>query len=147
MLLQGLVLNGQVLESTFYDQMTGQPKPGYSVRLTVLDSGPMRSTSVSSAMGFPPWINCELKKQGQPADVLQQVAQQLRAELPPKMTPIALHVRRIKGKGGFMTLVCRLAAAAAAVYVKGGKRGVLPRDARSKVWVRKSSIWCCAWCR
>jgi hypothetical protein len=44
--------------------------------------------------------------------VLQQVAQQLRTELPPKMTPIALDVRRIKGKGSFMTLVCRLATAA-----------------------------------
>ena len=38
MVLQGLVLSGQVLESTFYDQMTGQPKPGYSVKLTVLDA-------------------------------------------------------------------------------------------------------------
>ena len=38
MLLQGLVLSGQVLESTFYDQVTGQPKPGYSVKLTVLDA-------------------------------------------------------------------------------------------------------------
>jgi hypothetical protein len=32
-------------------------------------------------------------------------------ELPAKMTPIALDVRRIKGKGSFMTLVCRLAVA------------------------------------
>ena len=38
MLLQGLVLSGQVLESTFYDQVTGVAKPGYSVKLTVLDA-------------------------------------------------------------------------------------------------------------
>ncbi len=38
MLLQGLVLSGQVLESTFYDQVTGAAKPGYSVKLTVLDA-------------------------------------------------------------------------------------------------------------
>src|SRR6266700_3466372 len=37
MLLQGMVLSGQVMESTFYDQLTGQPKPGLSVQLTVLD--------------------------------------------------------------------------------------------------------------
>ena len=114
MLLQGLVLNGQVIESTFYDQMTGQPKPGYSVRLTVLDSETDEKYECQISDGLPTLDHLrELKKQNQPADVLQQVAQQLQAELPPKMTPIALQVRRIKGKGTFMTLVCQLAAVAA----------------------------------
>ena len=114
MLLQGLVLNGQVVESTFYDQMTGQPKPGYSVRLTVLDSETDEKYECQVSEGLPTLDHLrELKKQGQPTDVLQQVAQQLQSDLPPKMTPIALQVRRIKGKGSFMTLVCQLAAVAA----------------------------------
>ena len=112
MLLQGLVLSGQVLESTFYDQMTGQPKPGYSVKLTVLDTETDEKYECQVSEGFPTLEQLkELKKQGQPADVLQQVAQQLQAELPPKMAAIVLHVRRIKGKGSFQTLVCSLAAA------------------------------------
>ena len=112
MVLQGLVLSGQVLESTFYDQMTGQPKPGYSVKLTVLDSETDEKYECQVSEGFPTLEQLkELKKQGQPADVLQQVAQQLQAELPPKMAAIVLHVRRIKGKGSFQTLVCSLAAA------------------------------------
>jgi len=47
-------------------------------------------------------------------DVLQQVAAQLRTELPPMMTPVTLEVRRIKGKGSFLTLVCRFANVMAA---------------------------------
>src|SRR5712675_164627 len=111
MVLQGLVLSGQVLESTFYDQLTGQPKPGYSVKLTVLDTETDEKYECQVSEGFPTLEQLkELKKQGQPADVLQQVAQQLQAELPPKMAAIVLHVRRIKGKGSFQTLVCSLAA-------------------------------------
>jgi hypothetical protein len=113
MLLQGLVLSGQVLESTFYDQVTGQPKPGYSVRLTVLDTETDEKYECQLSDGFPTLEQLqELKKQGQPADVLRQVAGQLQAELPPKMASIALQVRRIKGKGSFQTLVCRFASAA-----------------------------------
>ena len=113
MLLQGLVLSGQVLESTFYDQVTGQPKSGYSVKLTVLDAETDEKYECQLSDGLPSLEQLqELKKQGQPADVLRQVATQLQRELPPKMSQIALQVRRIKGKGTFQTLVCRLATAA-----------------------------------
>jgi hypothetical protein len=113
MLLQGLVLSGQVLESTFYDQVTGVAKPGYSVKLTVLDAETDEKYECQLSDGLPSLEQLqELKKQGQPADVLRQVATQLEAELPPKMSQIALQVRRIKGKGSFQTLVCRLATAA-----------------------------------
>ena len=72
MVLQGLVLSGQVLESTFYDQMTGQPKPGYSVKLTVLDTETDEKYECQVSEGFPTLEQLkELKKQGQPADVLQ----------------------------------------------------------------------------
>ena len=114
MLLQGLVLSGDVLESTFYDQSTGQPKPGYSVKLTVLDADTDEKYECQVSEGFPSLDHLkDLKKQGQPMDVLQQVAAQLRTELPPKMTPVTLEVRRIKGKGSFLTLVCRFANVAA----------------------------------
>ena len=113
MLLQGLVLSGQVLESTFYDQVTGVAKPGYSVKLTVLDAETDEKYECQLSDGLPSLEQLqELKKQGQPTDVLRQVATQLQAELPPKMSQIALQVRRIKGKGSFQTLVCRLATAA-----------------------------------
>lgn len=113
MILQGLVMSGDVLESIFYDQATGQPKPGYSVKLTVLDDDTAEKYECQLTDGFPTLDELKLqKKQGQPMEVLQQLAAQLRAELPVKMTPVVLHVQRIKGKGSFMTLVCRFAPAA-----------------------------------
>jgi len=113
MILQGLVLSGDVLESTFYDQSTRQPKPGHSIKLTVLDTETDEKYECQITDGFASLDHLkELKRQGQPLDVLQQVASQLRTELPPKMTPLTLEVRRIKGKAGFMTLVCRLAQVA-----------------------------------
>jgi hypothetical protein len=43
------------------------------------------------------------------------VADQLRAELPPKFTTLPLQVMRIKGKSAtFLTLVCQVAEVAAA---------------------------------
>jgi len=113
MILQGLVMSGDVLESIFYDQATGQPKPGYSVKLTVLDDDTAEKYECQLTDGFTTLEELKTqKKQGQPMEVLQQLAAQLRAELPPKMTPVVLHVQRIKGKGSFLTLVCRFAQAA-----------------------------------
>jgi hypothetical protein len=113
MFLQGIVLSGDVLASTFYDQVTGMPKPGFSVKLVVLDADTDEKYECQVSDGFASLEQLkELKRQGQPTEVLQQVAEQLRTELPPKMTPITLQVRRIKGKGSFLTLVCRLAQAA-----------------------------------
>ena len=95
-----------MLESTFYDQATGAPKLGYSVKLTVLDTDTDEKYECQLTDGFPTLEHLkDLKRQGQPADVLRQ-------ELPPKMTQLALEVLRVKGKSGFMTLVCRLAQAA-----------------------------------
>src|SRR6266566_3492734 len=106
MILRALTLNGDVLESTFYDQATGAPKLGYSVKLTVLDTDADEKYECQLTDGFPTLEHLkDLKRQGQPADVLRQ-------ELPPKMTQLALEVLRVKGKSGFMTLVCRLAQAA-----------------------------------
>jgi len=113
MLLQAMVLSGKVAESTFYDQVSGQPKPGYTVNLTVLDMDTDEKYECQLTEGFPTLEHLkELKRQGQPTDMLRQVAVQLEAELPPKMSTLALHVLRIKGKSGFQKLVCRPATAA-----------------------------------
>ncbi len=110
MMLNGLVLSGDVLESTFYDQATGAPKHGYTVKLTVLDVETDEKYDCQLTDGFAMLEQLkDLKRQGQPVDVLQQAAAQLRSELPPKMTQIALEVVRIKGKNNFLTLVCRFA--------------------------------------
>ena len=115
MLLQGMVLSGQVMESTFYDQLTGQPKPGLSVQLTVLDADTDEKYQCQVSEGFSTLEQLkDLRRQGQPIDI-QQARLQLEGELPPKMATIALVVRGIKGKGGFHTLKCRFAQVAATV--------------------------------
>ena len=115
MLLQGMVLSGQVLESTFYDQMTGQAKPGLSVQLTVLDVETDEKYQCQLSEGFSTLEQLkDLRRQGQPIDI-QQARAQLEAELPPKMANIPLEVRGIKGKGGFHTLKCRFAQVAATI--------------------------------
>ena len=115
MLLQGMVLSGQVMESTFYDQLTGQPKPGLSVQLTVLDVETDEKYQCQLSEGFSMLEQLkDLRRQGQAIDI-QQARVQLEGELPPKMASIALEVRGIKGKGGFHTLKCRFAQVAATV--------------------------------
>jgi hypothetical protein len=115
MLLQGMVLSGQVMESTFYDQLTGQPKPGLSVQLTVLDVETDEKYQCQVSEGFSTLEQLkDLRRLGQAIDI-QQARVQLEGELPPKMASIALEVRGIKGKGGFHTLKCRFAQVAATV--------------------------------
>ena len=121
MILQGFVLNADILASGFYEQVTGALKPGYSVTVTVVedeeDSKEVYQCQFSD--GFPTleMLKQELKQNGGqlPQDVLDQRVAQLRTELPPKMTPIALRVRRVKAKQGFLTLVCRFAQVPATV--------------------------------
>ena len=115
MLLQGMVLSGHVMESTFYDQLTGQPKPGLSVQLTVLDAETDEKYQCQLSEGFTTLEQLrDLRRLGQPIDI-QQARLQLEGELPPKMARVDLQVRGIKGKGGFHTLRCRFAQVAATV--------------------------------
>ena len=115
MFMNAMVLDASVNALALYDQMTGVQKPGYSVRLTVLDADTSEKYEVQVNDGLPLLDHLkELKKQGQPADVLQQVAAQLETQLPVRLTQLQLEVRRIKVSKGFMTLICRLAGVAAA---------------------------------
>jgi hypothetical protein len=112
MMMQGLVLSAEVSELALYDQMTGQLKPGYSVRMRVLDGDSDEKYECQVSEGLPGLDDLKLlKKQGQPTEALQQAAMALQAQLPAKMTPVTLQVKRIKAKGGFVTLVCSLVAA------------------------------------
>ena len=116
MFLQGIVLSTEVRESGYYDQLTGELKPGYSVELTVIDAETDEKYKCQLSSGFARLEQLkEMQKQKQPLDALRQVADQLRAELPPKFTTLPLHVMRIKGKSAaFLTLVCQVAEVAAA---------------------------------
>jgi hypothetical protein len=114
MILRAEVLSGEVRESIFYDQATGQEKPSFAVELTVLDVDTEEKYTCQLTDGFPRLEELkELRRQGQPPDVLRQVADALRQELPPRRTLLTLEVVKFKGKSAaFLKLVCRLPQAA-----------------------------------
>lgn len=109
MILNAMVLSGDVRESVFYDQATGQEKPSFAVELTVLDTETEEKYTCQLTDGFPRLEELkELRRQGQPPDVQRQVADALRQELPPRMSPLTLEVVKFKGKSAaFLKLVCR----------------------------------------
>jgi hypothetical protein len=94
MILNAIVLSCGVQESGFFDQLTGVQKPSYAVNLTVLDADTNEKYD----------------------DAQRQIAAQLEAELPPKMSPLTLEVLKFKGKqASFIKLVCRFAQVAQTV--------------------------------
>jgi hypothetical protein len=114
MLLQAMVLEGDVREQVFYDQVTGAPVPGYAVNMTVLDIQTHEKYQCQITEGFAGLEHLkELRRQKQPVELLREAAEQLRAQLPPIMTHLTLEVLRIKGKSAaYLTLICRLAEVA-----------------------------------
>ena len=114
MLLKADVLSSDVRESVFYDQMTGEAKPSFVVELTVLDADTDETYSCQLTDGFSRLDELkELRRQGQPPDVLRQVADVLRQELPPRHSTLTLEVLKFKGKSAaFLKLVCRFPQAA-----------------------------------
>jgi hypothetical protein len=117
MILNAIVLGGEVQESTFYDQMTGVQKPSYAVNLTVLDADTKEKYECQMTEGFQSLVQLnDARRHNQPIDVLRQIADQVRAELPPEMAHLTLEVLRFKGKQvSFMKLVCRFAQVAQTV--------------------------------
>lgn len=113
MLMQALVISTEVGEFPLYDQMTGVQKTNYSVRMSVLDLESHEKYECQVSEGIPALEDLKLlKKQGQPADVMQQAALALQGQLPAAMSQMTLFVKRVKAnKGGFVTLVCSIAAA------------------------------------
>ncbi len=122
MMLNATILSTDVSESTFYDQVTGAPRLGFTVGVTVLDTDTDEKYECQFTSGFVRLDEIkELRRQGEPNDALRQVADQLRAELPtllPKMSQVTFEVLKFKGKSaGYIKLVCRfmqVAASAAA---------------------------------
>ena len=110
MFMNAVMVSGDVQESVFYDQTTGAQKPQFVVNMTVLDADTDEKFECQVTEGFQ--LLEALKKaknDGEPVDVLRQIADQLRAQLPPKFTPMQLQVLRFKGKQvAFIKLVCRL---------------------------------------
>src|SRR5690242_11785269 len=99
MFLNAVMLSGDVQESVFYDQGTGAEKPQWAVNLTVLDADTDEKFECQVIEGFQLLGDLkEAKNKGAHVDVLRQIADQLRAQLPPKFTPMQLQVLRFKGK-------------------------------------------------
>lgn len=117
MLLNAVVVSGDVQESVFYDQGTGAQKPQFVVNLTVLDADTDEKYECQVTEGFPLLEELkDRKRNNEPVDVLRQVADQLRASLPAKFTPLQLEVVKLKGKQvAFLKLVCRLVGAGVVV--------------------------------
>ena len=114
MLLNALILGAEVSSMNFYDQMTGVAKPGYSVRMTVLDEDTKEKYECQFTGGFDELEEIkQLRTQGASQDQIDEAAQRLRANLPKEYTRLTVEVAKIKGKGSFMTLVCRLPQPAA----------------------------------
>ena len=117
MYMKAQVLSGEVQQSTFYDQATGAPRKGYTVKLKVLDDDTDETYSVQLSDGFPHFDEMkELRRQGAAPEVLEEVAGRLSQALPAKGTLLGLEVLRFKGKSAaFITLVCRFAQVAESV--------------------------------
>lgn len=118
MILNATILSTDVSESTFYDQVSGAPRLGFTIGVTVLDADTDEKYECQFTSGFARLDEIkELRRQGQPNDALRQVADQLRAELPtlmPKMSQVTFEVLKFKGKSaGYIKLVCRFLQVAA----------------------------------
>jgi hypothetical protein len=109
MFMNAIVVGSDVQESIFYDQVTAQPKPSYVVHMTVIDAD-TKEKYECQVDGFPRLDELKAQKQqGASSDILAQIADQLRAELPPDFTRLQLEVLKFKGKSAaFIKLVCRL---------------------------------------
>src|SRR5690242_18548310 len=118
MLLNAIVIGGEVPESKFYDSIMGAEKIGHVVELRVLDADTTENHVCQCPVDFPGLEELkQLRQQGAPADVLRQRAAQLKAnELPQQFATMRLEVLKLKGKqAAFLKLVCRFAQVASPV--------------------------------
>ncbi len=117
MILNAILLNAEVVPSTFFDQVTGAQKTSYALNMTVFDADTDEKYECQVAEGLPRLDELkEARRRGEPPQVQEHLADALQAELPPKMTPLTLEVVKLKGKSAaFIRLVCRLVQVAATV--------------------------------
>jgi hypothetical protein len=116
MFMNAIVLEADVQESTFYDQVTGAPRPGHSVKMTVFDADTHEKYECQFSSG---WAELEelkqYRQQGGTPEQYEDAMNRLRQNLPGELSRFEFEVARIKGKGSFLTLVCRLSQVAATV--------------------------------
>jgi hypothetical protein len=108
----GLVLGVDVRDTLYYDQMTGEGTPAYTLVLEVVDMGvkarPKHTCQIQE--GYPLVDELKaLKKQKRPAEELQQVAEELKAQAAHlELQQLHLEVQQVRANGGFAKLICRL---------------------------------------
>jgi hypothetical protein len=110
--MQGLVLGVDVRDSVFYDQLTGEEKPAYTLVLEVVDMAvkarPKHTCQIQEGYPLVDELK-ELKKQKRPAIELQQAADQLKAQAAQlELQQLHLEVQQVRANGGFSKLICRL---------------------------------------
>ena len=113
MYMNAVVIGSDVVESSFYDKVTGVPKPQWVLEMEVLDGDTREKYTVQVTEGFTRLDELkEAKRQGVHPDQLRAIADVLRNELPPNYTQLQLQVLKLKGKQvAFLKLVCRLVTA------------------------------------
>lgn len=116
--MHGLVLGVDVRDSMFYDQMTGEGTPAYTLVLEVVDMGikarPKHTCQIQE--GYPLVDELKaLKKQKRPAEELVQLAEELKVQAAQlELQHLHLEVQQVRANGGFSKLICRLVAEQAA---------------------------------
>ena len=114
MYMNAMIIGSNVRENTFYDQVTGIGRPGYSVNMSVLDTDTKEKYEVQVNEGFEELEEVKLlRQQGATQEQYEDAVNRLRTNLPQDYSQVQLEIVRIKGKGSFLTLVCRMVQAVA----------------------------------
>ena len=110
----GLVLGVDVRDSMYYDQMTGEGTPAYTLVLEVVDMGVKARSKHTCQIqeGYPLVDELKaLKKLKRPAEELQQLAEELKAQaVQLELQQLNLEVQQVRANGVFAKLICRLVA-------------------------------------
>jgi hypothetical protein len=116
--MDGLVLGVDVRDSMYYDQLTGEGKPAYTLILEVVDMAvkgrPKHTCQIQEGYSLVDTLK-ELKSQKRPPEELQQVADELKAQAGQlELQAVQLDVQQVRASSGFAKLICRLVAVGAA---------------------------------
>ncbi len=110
--MTGLVLGADVRDAMFYDQVTGEGIPAYTLTLEVVDMEVKARTKHTCQIqeGHPLVDELKaLKKQKRPAEELQQVAEELKAQVAHlELQQVQLEVQQVRGNSPYHKLICRL---------------------------------------
>jgi pyruvate/oxaloacetate carboxyltransferase len=110
--MHGLVLGVDVRDSVFYDQLTGEEKPAYTLVLEVVDMGvkarPKHTCQIQEGYPLVDELK-ELKKKKAPPAELEMLANELKAQAAQlELQQVQLEVQQVRANSGFSKLICRL---------------------------------------